>query len=72
MASRNSAHYDAQKRGKERDLYTCQICGSTDQVEGHHIINYQFGGAADANNIVTLCHRCHKQVHRGNIDILII
>lgn len=70
MASREKEHYNAQKKGKERDLYTCQVCGSTEQPEGHHILNYQYGGAADIDNIVTLCHKCHKQVHRGRIDIL--
>ncbi len=70
MGNRDSKHCKAQKDGKVRDLYTCQICGSTDNVEGHHIIDYQFGGAADVDNIVTLCRECHKQVHRGKIDIL--
>ena len=70
MKSRGSEHCTVQKRGKERDLYTCQICGSTYRVEGHHIIDYQYGGAASIDNIVTLCQKCHKQVHRGNIDII--
>ena len=60
MANREREHCVAQKRGKERDLYTCQICGSTEKVEGHHIFNYQYGGAANIDNIVTLCQKCHK------------
>ena len=70
MASRENGHCVAQKQGKARDLYTCQVCGATEYVEGHHILNYQYGGAASIDNIVTLCRKCHKQVHRGNIDIL--
>lgn len=70
MAKRESAHYQAQKKGKERDLYTCQVCGSRDRSEGHHVLNYQYGGAANIDNIVTLCSGCHKKVHRGDIDIL--
>lgn len=62
MAAREREHCFVQKKGKERDLYTCQICGSTDHVEGHHILNYQYGGAANVDNIVTLCKKCHKQV----------
>lgn len=66
---RNSAHIQAQRKGKERDLYRCQICGSGDRVEGHHIFDFSFGGAADEDNIITLCHDCHKNVHRGLIDL---
>ena len=70
MAEREREHCIAQRKGTERDLYTCQVCGSTVHVEGHHIINYQYGGVASIDNIVTLCQKCHKQVHRGNIDII--
>lgn len=70
MVVRKREHCVVQRKGKERDLYICQICGSNDHVEGHHIMNYQYGGAANVDNIVTLCQKCHKQVHRGDIDIL--
>lgn len=69
MAKRGANHCKVQKMGKERDLFTCQICGSTNHVEGHHIFDYQYGGAACVDNIITLCQACHKQVHRGNVDI---
>ena len=72
MGKRSSSHSLAQKKGKERDLYTCQVCGSKKDVEGHHIIDYQYGGAASVDNIITLCHKCHNQVHKGNIDIILI
>ena len=48
----------------------CCVCGSKERPEGHHVIEYQYGGAATIDNIVTLCQKCHKQVHRGNIDIM--
>lgn len=70
MSDRGSVHRSVQREGKIRDLYTCQICGSHYKPEGHHIIQYQFGGAADVDNIITLCQKCHKEVHRGRIDII--
>ena len=70
MAKRERAHCIVQKKGKERDLYTCQVCGSKEDVEGHHILNYQYGGSANIDNIVTLCRKCHRKVHGGNIDII--
>ncbi|GHV10554.1 hypothetical protein FACS1894219_00200 [Clostridia bacterium] len=69
MAKRSSEHLTAQKTGKERDLHTCQICGSTEKVEGHHIVDFQYGGVPDKDNILTLCDEHHKKVHAGKITI---
>lgn len=66
---REREHINAQRAGKIRDGYRCQICGSSDHVEGHHIIEYHNGGRGDSDNIVTLCHSCHKKVHGGILDI---
>ncbi len=64
------AHSRVQKAGRKRDANTCQICGSQENVEGHHIIDYAYGGAASVDNIITLCHRHHRDVHEGKISIL--
>lgn len=70
MAKRSAAHTRVQKEGKVRDNDTCQACGSRENVEGHHILDHQFFGAPNVDNIISLCHDCHKEVHRGNIDIV--
>lgn len=70
MKKRSYEHTKIQRQGKERDQYTCQICGSNERSEGHHIFDYFYGGAADKENIVTLCHDCHNKVHKGLIDLL--
>ncbi len=67
--NRSSAHTKAQRAGRERDGNRCQICGSKNHVEGHHIVDHQFGGAASVDNIIALCHKHHSDVHKGNIDI---
>jgi len=71
MAKRDAKHQEAQKQGRQRDNGICQLCGSRKHPEGHHIVDYQFGGNADVCNIVTLCRKCHKNVHRGKIDIFV-
>lgn len=71
MEKRGYEHIRAQKEGRVRDEYTCQVCGSTEGTQGHHIIDYQFGGAADEDNIVTLCEECHQKVHSGKIDLML-
>ena len=67
---RSSAHMKAQKAGQLRDGNTCQICGSRDHVEGHHIVDYAFGSAPTKDNIIALCHKHHRDVHDGNLNIL--
>lgn len=68
-AKRSAAHTRAQKNGKIRDSYTCQVCGSKERVEGHHFIDHQFLGATSTDNIISLCHECHKSVHNGNLNL---
>lgn len=70
MAKREYKHIRVQKEGRIRDNYTCQICGATEGAQGHHLIDYQFGGAAEEDNIVTLCAECHQKVHGGLIDLM--
>ena len=67
---RPAVHLAVQKAGKIRDHNTCQICGSHDHPEGHHIMDFAFGGAASVDNIVTVCHSCHEKIHRGTINII--
>ena len=71
MAKRSSAHIKAQKEGRKRDLQICQICGSSEKPNGHHVIDVQFGGSSNAKNIVTLCDKHHKKVHANKIDITV-
>jgi 5-methylcytosine-specific restriction endonuclease McrA len=70
MAKRSNDHLRAQKEGKERDGNTCQICGGSHNARGHHIIDVQFGGSSDKDNIVTLCDDHHKNVHAKKISII--
>ena len=48
---------------KERDGHRCVICGSTENLNAHHI-GYD-GDCLDENDIVTLCNRCHECLHDG-------
>lgn len=66
---RGKACQKAIKEAKKRDYYTCQICGSSENVTGHHIWDRSFNGADHEDNIVTLCKSCHDKVHKGLIDI---
>lgn len=55
-----------------RDNYTCQYCRGKhkdSKLETHHIIYKSNGGSDDAENLITLCHTCHKAVHDGKIKL---
>jgi len=50
----------------ERDNYTCVDCGSflmKAGLEAHHVKPLFKGGLNDEANIITLCHKCHKNRH---------
>ena len=62
-----------------RDNYTCQKCGdfhgltnehgiklpTTDgELEIHHIQQVQYGGDDSPDNLITLCKKCHENIHR--------
>lgn len=53
-----------------RDNYTCQCCKGKhkdSKLEVHHIIYRSQGGSDEADNLITLCHTCHKALHDGKI-----
>ena len=54
-----------------RDGYECQHCKGRhkdSKLEVHHIIFKSQGGSDEADNLVTLCHTCHKALHDGKIN----
>ena len=62
--ARPAADVTARRKAKERDSYTCQICGSKENAEGHHLFEFAYeNGAYDPENIITLCRKCHNMVH---------
>lgn len=47
----------------ERDSYTCQVCGSKNNLEVHHIKSFEKYKKLrfDINNGLTLCNICHRK-----------
>jgi len=53
-----------------RDSYTCQQCGKRNcRLEAHHVVYREQGGKDTLTNLLTLCERCHKHVHKGKITL---
>lgn len=56
---------EAREAAIERDGRKCVLCGSTDNLEVHHIKHRADGGTDDLDNLTTLCARCHAKQHEG-------
>jgi len=55
----------------ERDGYTCQAPGCHHRafLEIHHRIPVADGGRSVAENLVTLCSRCHRKLHEREAEM---
>ncbi len=49
----------------ERDEHRCVICGSYRAMPNSHYIRRSQGGLGIAENIVTMCLRCHSMYDQG-------
>ena len=56
-----------------RDGHTCQHCKgkSKDPILNVHHIESRKTGGDSPSNLITLCETCHKEYHKGNIDLKI-
>lgn len=56
-----------------RDGYKCQHCKgkSKDAILNVHHIESRKTGGNSPSNLITLCETCHKEYHKGNIDLKI-
>lgn len=55
----------------KRDNYTCQLCGSKEKLEVHHIKPYAKYPAlrTTVSNGITYCYDCHKKQHKkGGVE----
>ena len=55
----------------KRDNFTCQRCGTTSNLQAHHIIRWKDTSCEkhlrfDINNGITLCKDCHLKEHGGS------
>jgi 5-methylcytosine-specific restriction endonuclease McrA len=48
----------------ERDGWRCQVCGSMQHLQVHHLKFRSHSGSDVEQNLITLCAHCHEQMHR--------
>jgi 5-methylcytosine-specific restriction endonuclease McrA len=49
----------------ERDGWRCQVCGSMQNLQVHHLKFRSQSGDDVEQNLITLCAECHEQMHRN-------
>ena len=59
------------RRILRRDRHCCAVpgCPNTLWLHVHHILYFSEGGQTTADNVITLCSRCHKNVHNNFLKI---
>ena len=64
---RSSKYKNWKKQVLVRDNYTCQNCGIEENLVVHHIKKFSENKQLrfDVNNGITLCRKCHKEVHKN-------
>jgi 5-methylcytosine-specific restriction endonuclease McrA len=48
----------------ERDGWRCQLCGSMQNLQVHHLKFRSQSGSDEEPNLITLCAECHARMHR--------
>ena len=46
----------------DRDGHRCTRCGATEGLEVHHVLGAADDGPTTAENLITLCFVCHREV----------
>lgn len=57
---------DVKQDVHERDGHKCVECGSSSQLEAHHVFPVCDGGTPSMDNLVTLCRECHRGAKLSN------
>ena len=71
----NYGFEDTKARVLNRDNYKCQICRGRhkdSKLEVHHIVFRSQRGSDDAENLITLCHACHRALHDRIIKVNLV
>lgn len=62
---KRSGAYKSVTELKKQHGSLCQICGKVGKVYGHHVAHVKNGGKNTPDNLILLCHECHKKQHSG-------
>lgn len=55
-----------------RDRWQCRHCKNRNGLHPHHVEYASQQGEDALNNLLTLCHTCHRGHHDGKLKIVVI
>lgn len=67
MLSKNKRIVNIKLIKKIKEIGYCELCGSSFNLQTHHIKSKGSGGDDVPDNLICLCAACHRMVHDGNI-----
>jgi 5-methylcytosine-specific restriction endonuclease McrA len=60
-----NSYLELHRQVLERDGWRCQVCGSMQRLQVHHLKLRSQSGGDEEQNLIALCAACHEQVHGG-------
>jgi 5-methylcytosine-specific restriction endonuclease McrA len=57
------AYHTLRRNILERDGWRCQKCGARTNLEVHHGQFRSHQGDDSEDNLITVCHSCHRTIH---------
>ena len=60
----SESYRDLHRQILERDGWRCQVCGSMQNLQVHHLKFRSHSGSDEEQNLITLCAECHERMHR--------
>ena len=63
--------YTEREKALLRDGFRCRVCGNDFGVQSHHVVFKSLQGTDHVDNYVSLCFRCHEDLHYKRLVIKI-
>jgi 5-methylcytosine-specific restriction endonuclease McrA len=63
----SKSYLELHRQVLERDGWRCQVCGSMQNLQVHHLKLRSRSGGDEEQNLITLCAECHARRHRKAI-----
>lgn len=60
----NAADGSTDTDDQQHPRNTCYFCGSSGDLETHHVFPQRYGGGEAPDNLVDLCDECHRKIER--------